>query len=72
MNKQKFEKFANLQLDLLGVVLSLNDDEVESLMRELESIISKYKEKAIEYDIIQQISKLSDEEKKKLIEKLKS
>ncbi|MFP3163847.1 MAG: hypothetical protein RXQ75_08525 [Acidianus hospitalis] len=73
MNKQKLEKFANLELDLLSVVLTLNDDEdVESLIRELESIITKYKQKAIEYDIIQQISKLSDEEKKKLIEKLKS
>ncbi len=72
MNKQKFEKFVNLELDLLGVVLSLNDEDVESLMRELEGIINKYKQKAIEYDIIQQISKLSDEEKKKLIEKLKS
>ncbi len=41
-------------------------------MRELEGIINKYKQKAIEYDIILQISKLSDEEKKKLIEKLKS
>ena len=70
MNKQKFEKFANLELDLLSVVLTLNDDDVESLIRELEGIITKYKQKAIEYDIIQQISKLSDEEKKKLIEKL--
>ncbi|AEE94432.1 conserved Acidianus plasmid protein [Acidianus hospitalis W1] len=72
MNKQKLEKFANLELDLLSVVLTLNDEDVESLIRELEAIIKKYKEKAIEYDIIQQISKLSDEEKKKLIEKLKS
>lgn len=72
MNKQKFEKFVNLQLDLLAVVLSLNDEDVESLMRELEGIINKYKQKAIEYDIMQQISKLSDEEKRKLIEKLKS
>ena len=70
MNKQRLEKFANLELDLLSVVLTLNDDDVESLIRELEAIINKYKEKAIEYDIIQQISKLSDEEKKKLIEKL--
>jgi hypothetical protein len=72
MNKQRLEKFANLELDLLSVVLTLNDEDVESLIRELESIINKYKQKAIEYDIIQQISKLSDEEKKKLIEKLKS
>ena len=72
MNKQRLEKFANLEIDLLSVVLSLNDDDVESLMRELEGIINKYKQRAIEYDIIQQISKLSDEEKKKLIEKLKS
>ena len=72
MNKQRLEKFANLELDLLSVVLTLNDDDVESLIRELEAIINKYKEKAIEYDVMQQISKLSDEEKKKLIEKLKS
>ena len=72
MNKQRLEKFASLELDLLGVVLSLNDEDVESLMRELESIINKYKERAIEYDVMQQISKLSEEEKKKLIEKLKS
>jgi len=70
MNKQKLEKFVNLQLDLLSIVLSLDDDDLESLIRELEGIINKYKEKAIEYDVIRKFSKLSDEEKKKLIEKI--
>nr|WP_011167192.1 hypothetical protein [Acidianus ambivalens]CAA12521.1 hypothetical Pep I protein [Acidianus ambivalens] len=70
MNKQKLEKFANLELDLLSVLLSLSDDDVDNLINELENILQKYKEKAIETDVLQLLNKLSDEEKRKLIEKL--
>ena len=70
MNKQILGKFTNLQLNLLSIVLSLDDDGLESLIRELEGVVNKYKQKAIEYDVMQKFSKLSDEEKKKLIEKI--